>query len=78
MTIEHTYIMKNQLTSEVSGYSVNNVYVITDIIHQQPKNFVTNMPIFKKYTENQEDDKNRDPNVETQGQAKATLTTRYI
>ena len=78
MNIEKKYRMKNQLTSEVSGYSVNNVYVITCIIHQELKHFVTNMPIFQKYTENHEDDKNRAPNVETQVQAKATLTTRDI
>ena len=70
--------MNNQLTSEGAGKSSNNSSVIADIIHQQLDHYVNHMPIFQKDTKNQEDDKNRAPDVETQGQANATITTSDI
>ena len=78
MTVDHKDIMKNQLTSEGASYSSKNVSLITYILHKQLGNFINHIQIFYKDTKNQEDDKNRAPDVETQGQANATITTSDI
>ena len=47
-------------------------------MHKQLGNFINHIQIFYKDTKNQEDDKNRALDVETQGQANATITTSDI
>jgi hypothetical protein len=78
MTSEHEDRMENQLTRSRAGYSANNVSVITNIVHKQLEHFVNQMPIFQQDTEQQTNDKNRNPNVPPPDQANTALTTTDI
>jgi hypothetical protein len=78
MTAKQEDCMKSQLTTSGAGYSVNNISVITDIVHKQLEYFVNQMPIFQQDPAQYANDANSDPNIPPPNQANAALTTKDI
>jgi hypothetical protein len=78
MTSEHGDRMKNQLTSESAGYSVNNISVTTNIVQKQLKHFVNQMPIYQQEPAQPANNESLNPNVQPPVQANAVLTTNDI